>query len=349
MTDRSNSNQTARPKALPRILSLWETGMPPIKVKDIAYVRFSAPDLGAMERFLLDFGLLRAHRTDTALYMRGVGPSPYLHATELGEPGFLGAAFEAGSEDELIGFAQAEGVAVEALDGPGGGLKARMTDPDGFGVELVAGRTQTDEIATRKREPFNSALERSRFNTLKRVGHGPSQIRRIGHCVLNVSDFRRAEAWYKQRFGFITSDEIEAGPGVAVGAFMRCDRGSNPTDHHTLFVLGTGHPMFNHAAFEVLDFDDLMRGNTHLEKATRAHDWGVGRHFLGSQIFDYWLDPWGHGMEHWTDGDMLDAEWGSRRASMQELIGVQWGPSFPHPLTPMDGPPAEPATQGFDD
>ena len=157
--------------------------------------------------------------------------------------------------------------------------------------------------------------------------------------MLNVTDFRRTEAWYKERFGFITSDEIEAAPDVSIGAFMRCDRGTRPTDHHTLFVLGTGHPMFNHAAFEVLDFDDLMRGNAHLAQTVSAHDWGVGRHFLGSQIFDYWRDPWGHGMEHWTDGDLLDAEWGSRRASMKELIGVQWGPSFPHPVPPIDAPP----------
>ena len=33
---------------------------------------------------------------------------------------------------------------------------------------------------------------------------------------------------------------------------------------------------------------------------------------LGSQIFDYWRDPWGHTVEHWTDGDLLDAGWGSR-------------------------------------
>ena len=24
------------------------------------------------------------------------------------------------------------------------------------------------------------------------------------------------------------------------------------------------------------------------------HAWGVGRHILGSQIFDYWRDPFGH-------------------------------------------------------
>ncbi len=315
--------------------------MTKIKVRDIAYVRFSAPDLDAMERFLLDFGLLPALRTEDALYMRGVGPGPWLHATTLGEPAFLAVGFEAVEDRELQEFARAQGVGVETLDGPGGGQRIRLADPDGFGVEVVGGRVPAPEIPTRPREPVNSAHQRSRFNTLKRVGQGPSQVRRIGHCVLNVEDFRRSEAWYKNRFGFVTSDEIEIGPGASIGAFMRCDRGELPTDHHTLFLLGTGRPSLNHAAFEVLDFDDLMRGNAHLRATERRHEWGVGRHLLGSQIFDYWQDPWGHGMEHWTDGDLLDLSWGSRRASMEELIGVQWGPSFPHPQPPRDQPPRD--------
>jgi catechol 2,3-dioxygenase-like lactoylglutathione lyase family enzyme len=310
--------------------------MPQAKVTDIAYVRFSAPDLDLMERFLLEFGLRRAHRSDDNLYMRGVGEGAFLHATQRGDPAFVGVAFEAESEEAIATLAAAEGVAVEKLDGPGGGSVVRLRDPDGFGVELIAGRVPAEQITTRAPLPYNSAHQRSRVNVVKRVGEGPSHVRRIGHCVLNVRDFRRSEAWYKDRFGFITSDEIEMQPGAAIGAFLRCDRGDQPTDHHTIFLMGTGHPAFNHAAFEVLDFDDLMRGNAHLAAAAREHDWGVGRHFLGSQIFDYWRDPWGHAIEHWTDGDLLDAAWGSRRVSMQELLGVQWGPSFPHPLPPLE-------------
>jgi len=45
-----------------------------IKVSDVAYARFAAPDLDRMETFLLDFGLTRQHRDDKTLYMRGTGP-----------------------------------------------------------------------------------------------------------------------------------------------------------------------------------------------------------------------------------------------------------------------------------
>jgi catechol 2,3-dioxygenase-like lactoylglutathione lyase family enzyme len=148
--------------------------------------------------------------------------------------------------------------------------------------------------------------------------------------VLNVADFRASEAWYKSRFGLITSDEIALSPDFSVGAFLRCDRGDTPTDHHTLFLLqaptGAG---FNHAAFEVIDFDDLMRGREHL-LAVKAHpEWGIGRHLLGSQIFDYWRDPWGHTLEHWTDGDLFTAADGSNTATLPDLMAVQWGMQMP--------------------
>jgi catechol 2,3-dioxygenase-like lactoylglutathione lyase family enzyme len=153
---------------------------------------------------------------------------------------------------------------------------------------------------------------------------------RLGHVVLNVSDFRASERWYKDRFGFITSDEIQLSPEFALGAFMRCDRGDTPTDHHTLFLAqGPNGPGFNHAAFEVVDLDDLMLGHQRLKDAGRHSEWGVGRHILGSQVFDYWRDPWGHTLEHWTDGDLFTAADGSSVATLQDLLGVQWGPSAP--------------------
>ena len=52
-----------------------------IKVTDVAYVRFAAPDLERMENFLVDFGLTRSVRTDDTLYMRGLDPEHHLHIT----------------------------------------------------------------------------------------------------------------------------------------------------------------------------------------------------------------------------------------------------------------------------
>ncbi len=42
-----------------------------IKAAEFAWPRMEAPDLDEMEEFLTHFGLIRAERTPTALYMRG--------------------------------------------------------------------------------------------------------------------------------------------------------------------------------------------------------------------------------------------------------------------------------------
>ncbi|MBA3940011.1 MAG: glyoxalase [Sphingopyxis sp.] len=299
------------------------------RAQDIAHVRFMAPDLGEMRKFLEDFGLA-CFEHDGALYARGSDGAPFAHATEMGEAGFTALAFRVAGLAELEALAAAEGVAVEASTAPGGGHVVRLTDPDGNRVEAVTGQTWGEPAAPDSEAPFNSAAARRRLRTPVRVERRPSRVRRLGHVVLNVADFRQSEAWYKARFGFITSDEIEAAPGLSIGAFMRCDRGDTPTDHHTLFLaqLPPG-PGFNHAAFEVEGLDDLMAGHAHLKREGRKPAWGVGRHVLGSQIFDYWKDPWGHELEHWTDGDLFAAADGSRLSNMRELLDVQWGAPFP--------------------
>jgi hypothetical protein len=37
----------------------------------------------------------------------------------------------------------------------------------------------------------------------------------------------------------------------------------------------------------------------------------------------------GHTLEHWTDGDLLDAVWGSRASSIYDVVATQRGPMPP--------------------
>jgi hypothetical protein len=90
----------------------------------------------------------------------------------------------------------------------------------------------------------------------------------------------------------------------------------------------------NHLSFEVQSFDDLMVGHEHLRAAGYPHVWGVGRHLLGSQIFDYWEDPWRRVHEHWTDSDVLNARSGSGLHPIEIGLSAQWGE--PPPQTFVD-------------
>ena len=81
-----------------------------IKAFDLAYGRIRSPDLDKQEEFLTAFGMVRAERTPTALYMRGTDAPHHIHITELGEPKYIGIAFHAASAEDLEKLSRVEGV-----------------------------------------------------------------------------------------------------------------------------------------------------------------------------------------------------------------------------------------------
>lgn len=310
-----------------------------INVVDIAHVRYSAPDLSTMNAFLHDFGFV-TFEAGGKLYARGSDGRPFLHVTEPGPAEFLALGLRAGSVAELELLAAHEGVAVEDSQEPGGGKVVRLTDPDGYLIEIVAGQAVDEAAPLPVDPPRNTAAAKARLGAPIRLDPAPSHIRRIGHAVLKVRDFRASEAWYKDRFGFLTSDEVEAAPDVPLGAFMRCNRGEKPADHHTLFLAQLpGKLGILHAAFEVANLDDLMLGHQHLKAQQRQPAWGVGRHVMGSQVFDYWKDPFGNELEHWTDGDLFTEADPPQKMPLSALLAVQWG--SPNPMFAGKHPPPQ--------
>ncbi len=300
------------------------------KAVDVESVRFSVPDLAKMRAFLQDFGLSEAENLgDSVLRMRGSGDAPFLHETVEGEAGFVSLSIRVRDIDDLRALAAADGVAVEAATG--GGHRVLLRDPDGFQVEAIAGRARVPAAQSGASNAWNIAARRERLGVAKRIPAKAAQVVRLGHVVLAVSDMVKTWDWWQSRFGLLISDEVRAPNGDLAALFIRCDRGDVAVDHHTLnFASVPGvPPKFHHAAFEVADLDDLMAGSHYLEARGYTHDWGVGRHILGSQVFDYWRDPWGHRVEHWTDGDLFDASTPATVADLPTMMGHQWGPAAP--------------------
>ena len=122
-----------------------------------------------METFLTEFGMVRADRTGDALYMRGLDGDAFLHVTHKGEPRFVAAGFEAASIEELEALAREEKVSLDRLDGPGGGSLLKLTDPNGFQIEVVAARAPTARIEPPARDPLNDAYATPRLNARKRL------------------------------------------------------------------------------------------------------------------------------------------------------------------------------------
>ncbi len=146
--------------------------MPFVKVTDIAFARLQSPDLDLAEQFLTDFGMVRVERTPKTLYMRGTGPNHHIEVVHLGEPRFLGLAFFAGSEEDLKRLAAVPGAeGIEHVDEPGGGMRVRVNDPNGYQMEVFFGLKEHAPLPTRK-------VSRNPGEVL-RVTPGPSQVKRL--------------------------------------------------------------------------------------------------------------------------------------------------------------------------
>ncbi len=193
-------------------------------IKDILYVRFAVEDFQKQRTFLEDFGF-SVEEVDDRLIARGTDGAQYIYIAEKGENGFLGLGFEAESEETLREIAAIDDVEVKALPMIGGGIRASLTDPDGNQVDIVYGIESFGQSQQSERQPMNFDNDRQRLGERVSFNVDRALVKRLGHCVINVKDFRISEAWYKERIGFITSDEVYIGTEDQVlGAFMRCNR-----------------------------------------------------------------------------------------------------------------------------
>jgi catechol 2,3-dioxygenase-like lactoylglutathione lyase family enzyme len=303
-----------------------------IKVTDFAYGRLRAPDLDVMEEFLTHFGMIRAERTQNALYMRGTDPAHHIHVTEKGDAAFVGLAYYAASEDDLKRVAQAPGASeVEAIDEPGGGKRVRLQEPNGYQIEVVYGIQPLEPIKV-ERDPMNTGSEPlRRAGVLMRLPQSPAPIKRIGHGVMGSPRVKETVQWFRDTLGFICSDDVyvESQDNI-IGSFNRCDRGDEYVDHHVFFCVRNERAGLNHLSFEVPDIDAVLKDHQYLMRLGKyEHMWGVGRHLLGSQVYDYWADPWGRVHERWADTDRLNAQSGSHLLPAHEALGSQWGEGPP--------------------
>lgn len=300
-----------------------------VRVAEIAYGRMTAPDLDVQEEFLTHFGMVRVERTATALYMRGTDPGHHLHVTEKGEPRFVGFAYSVDDPEDLARAAKAPGATgIESIDEPGGGRRVRLTEPNGYQIELVHGIAVLPPLPVRG-TPLNTAAEpQKRVGSFMSLRRGPSQVKRIGHGGFATPMLEQTVRWFRDMLGVIATDDIYRGDESIVGSsFSRLDRGDDYVDHHVLLVRRNERAGLHHISYEVADVDDLFLGHAHLKSVGKyEHLAGVSRIAVGGQITDFWLDPWNRMHEHWSDIDRLNAASGSRKIDATREVSATWGP-----------------------
>lgn len=318
------------PPSGPGSIILARAEHPVARASGLAYLHVGRPDLAKAAAFLTDFGLVQTAASSECLYFRGTGAQPFIYkVTRTRKSCFIGFGLSVDDPAGLAALAAKFAVEIKQNTDPGGGAMLSLADPDGHRIDILHRQTEANTLPARAPILHNAPGAAIRVNATQRPPLAPPDISKFGHLVLSTPHFARNARWYMESFGFIPSDVLCLPDGTPAGAFLRLDRGAAPADHHTLFVALGAAPGMDHAAFEVADLDAVEMGQQLLRARGYCHSWGVGRHLLGSQIFDYWRDPWGAKHEHYADGDLFDAAQPAGYHALDRQGLYQWGPDLP--------------------
>ncbi|MGB0922341.1 MAG: VOC family protein [Alphaproteobacteria bacterium] len=321
-------------------MSLLKTSQPardpnPVaRAQRLNHLVLARPDLAKAEKFFGDFGLVTTDKTDSAIYMRAAAAAPYCLEIRKGPKAELeGIGLQVSSAADLDALAALPGAQHGASSAPGAGDVVVLHDPSGRRIEALYDQSPYDALPVRAPLAANTPDKIVRVNAGQRAAIEPPQITKLGHVVLEASRYQEMAGWYTKTFGLIPSD-IEVLPdGSPAVAFFRFDCGETPSDHHSIAMAQSFTDKCAHAAFEVVDQDAVGIGQKVLRDRGYKHAWGIGRHILGSQIFDYWRDPYGEIFEHYCDGDVFTADvpTGIHAAGGDTLY--QWGQKLPGDFT----------------
>ena len=332
-----------------------------VQLERISHVYLRHIDPEGFLKFAADFGFIEECREGEGIYLRGYGIDPYcyvvLPSTD-GKKAFEGGAFAVQTKEDLEKALKLPGATHKDLSGlPGGGELVTVTSPGGTIIHLLWG--QKTRAAPAKEPsaqiqhlgPYNLPFTKDRKGQLprytysqantepytgdfQRFQHGPAMVHKLGHYGYSSSAFDEDLAFYIDNFNFTPSDILwqPGRPEVDELAFLHIDLGSEYSDHHSLFMQRARpgqKTTMHHCSFEVADFDTQLLGHQWLADKGYTPVWGVGRHILGSQIFDYWLDTSGFKVEHYADGDIVNEKTPTQRQEAGPDTLSVWGPPLP--------------------
>jgi len=273
----------------------------------IESITYGVEDLDTCVRFMDDWGLEQTARTDTSadyrtlenqtlfLRLKDDPDLPETHETvETGREVIWGVDTKE-SLDALAADLSRDRDVTEDADGT---LHTR--DDRNFAIGFKVAARQTAQV---EKHDLNFHEDIQRVNKAYFREGGAKPIR-IGHVVYGVEaeDNMAAAEFYLERLHFWMSDR-----STTTGTFMRSD-GSD--FHHSIFLIHRGDERrFDHLAFEVSGFDELMAGGASMLNKGWETQSGPGRHSLGSNIFWYFRNPCGGAIEYFTDMDRLTDDW----------------------------------------
>ena len=271
-----------------------------MKISRIESVLYGVEDVEAGIRFYEDWGLMCTGRgkygADFALpsgqtiFVRHID-DPALPAAV--EPGSTAREITWGVEDQK----SIEEIAAEltrdrdvVTDGEGG---IHTYDPN---YAAIAFRVIRPELSadTPRLAPMGGATP-------------PVSPARLAHVVFTVTKEmgRPTSDFYVERLKFRISDRV-----LDNGDFLRAP---GAHDHHNLFIQHRVNRLtFNHAAFEMDNFDDVMRAGQYVHSRGWATAIEPGSHFVSAQKYWYFKNPCGGEAEYYSTDRIIDDSWQTR-------------------------------------
>jgi len=281
-----------------------------VQVTRLAHVGLQAKSLSAQAEFYNDrWGLERVDEFGREMFFRADGPDHHvLTLTETEQSGLHHIALQLPKLDDVDrAYEDLLGRGVDIVTPPTPDLEPgvkrglRLKDPDGFLIELVAGVETVGD-------PFKQDAVKPRA---------------LNHVVLSVRDQEASETFYQQILGFELTDRFVGGM-----SFWACN-----ANHHSIAFMPArnGVPGFNHAAFELRDWEEWLKAVFYAGERGIPRSWGPGRHLFGSNLFSYYKDPEGNTVEYTAEVEQLTDPRREPRVLVEPVPDV-WqtvGPSLP--------------------
>jgi len=291
-------------------------------VHSINRLVLSVPDLAEARRFYETFGLdVRASGNRIDLYTFG-HPHCWISLYGDGQPRrlqYLSFGIFADDEPAFRQRIAKAGIGAEPhplSDGSGVWLR----DPDGVTLQIVAAPKSTPSVKSVPTAVPPAAPGHGVAPSRSRAG--VVHPRRLSHLLRFTPDIPRMIAFYTDTLGLRLSDRAED-----LVAFMHAPHGS---DHHVLAFAKSEAPGFHHSSWDVGSVHEVGLGAERMREAGYDKGWGLGRHVLGSNYFQYVRDPWGSFAEYSHDIDFVPAglDWPAGNHPPEDSFYV-WGPAVP--------------------
>ncbi|MFZ0723973.1 MAG: VOC family protein [Xanthobacteraceae bacterium] len=281
--------------------------MPVCPIRGVRSVELVVSNLDESARFYETvWSLAPVAASNEARYFRGT--SGYHHVLGLHggtQPAVVRIAFDVADRAgvdalyEKISAAGAKPGKPAKLTTAGGGYGFACKDPDGRNLAFVtdcADHADTADV--------------------------PDRPRKIVHVNLNTVDFDGTLKFFTQALGFRVVDDN------APLWFLHCDN----SDHCSIVLCKMNLPTLNHIAFEMPEFDSVMRGMGRMKDSGYPIEWGPGRHGPGNNVFAYFCGPDEVPLEYAAEVQQIDDSYQPRPSDYWKFKpgrSDQWGITQP--------------------